>query len=474
MNRKKEIAKYLVADYIASALTWTLFWSFRKFYIESHKFGINAPFDANAKFYLSALLVIPAFWIFIYAMAGLYANVYHKSRIAEVKQLITTSTIGVVILFFTLLIHEEVENYKSYYTTAAVLFGLQFFISSVLHFLITTSTNKKVHARKIGFNTILVGSNKKAYDLFVEMEGQRRSAGNMFVGFVHVNNSNGASAQLSQRLAHLGDFENIKNVILQKNVEEVIIAIESSEHGHIENIIYTLDRCNVVIKIIPDMYDIVTGSVRLTSLIDAPLIVISRDILHPRQRFFKRAFDIVMSFFILVIFSPVYLIIGIIIKLTSKGPVIYRQERVGLNEKPFIINKFRSMYVDAEKNGPALSSDNDSRITRFGKFLRRTRLDEFPQFYNVLIGNMSIVGPRPERRFYMEQIMKRTPHYGNLTKVKPGITSWGQVKYGYAENVDQMLDRMKYDLLYIENISLMLDLRIIIYTVLIVFQGRGK
>ena len=474
MNRKKEIAKYLVADYITSSVTWTLFWCFRKFFIESHKFGINAPFDASTTFFVSTLLIIPAFWIFIYAMAGLYTNVYHKSRIAEVKQLITSSAIGVVILFFTLLLNDEVINYKSYYISVSVLFGLQFFTSSFLHLLITTYTNNRVHNRKIGFNTLLVGSNKKAYELYEEMERERRSSGNRFVGFVHVDKNNEFLSQLSKKLIHLGDVENMKEIIAQQKVEEVIIAMESSEHEHLENIIHTLDGCNVVIKIIPDMYDIVTGSVRLTSLIDAPLIVVSRDVLHPRQVFFKRVFDISMSLFFLIIFSPVYLIIAIIIKLTSKGPIIYHQERVGLREKPFIIYKFRSMYTDAEKNGPALSSDNDSRITSFGKFLRRTRLDEFPQFYNVLIGNMSIVGPRPERRFFIDQIMQKTPHYKNLSKVKPGITSWGQVKYGYAENTDQMVDRMKYDLLYIENISLLLDLRIVIYTVLIVFQGRGK
>jgi lipopolysaccharide/colanic/teichoic acid biosynthesis glycosyltransferase len=132
------------------------------------------------------------------------------------------------------------------------------------------------------------------------------------------------------------------------------------------------------------------------------------------------------------------------------------------------------MYTNAEKMGPALSSQDDPRITRFGKFLRKVRLDELPQFYNVLIGEMSVVGPRPERLYFINQITQKAPHYRHLHKVRPGITSWGQVKYGYAENVDQMIDRLKYDLLYIENMSLYVDLKILIYTVLIVLQGRGK
>jgi exopolysaccharide biosynthesis polyprenyl glycosylphosphotransferase len=474
MNKKAEIAKYLAADYLTSSATWALFWIFRKFYIESRKFGIHVPFEANEKFFISTLLVLPLFWIFMYAMTGLYSNAYHKSRIAELKQLFIACTIGVVVVFFTLVLKEVVVDYKSYYISFFVLFGLQFFISTFLHMFITSATNKRVHNRKIGFNTILVGSNQKALELYEEMERQRKSSGNKFVGFVHVDRSNGFSEQLSKKLTHLGEFETIRETIASKKAEEVIIAIESSEHKYIESIINTLSDCEVAIKIIPDMYDIMTGSVRLTSIMDAPLIVVSGDVLHPRQRFFKRFFDISMSLFLLIVLSPIYLIIALVIRLTSKGPVIFRQQRIGLYGKPFTIYKFRSMYTDAEKNGPALSSHNDNRITPFGKFLRKTRMDELPQFYNVLIGTMSIVGPRPERQFYIDQIMQRTPHYRHLTKVKPGITSWGQVKYGYAENIDQMIDRMKYDLLYIENISFQLDLRIIIYTILIVFQGRGK
>lgn len=473
MNRRKEIAKYLAADYVTSSVTWIVFWGFRKFYIESHKYGIKVPFHADNKFF-AAILIIPLFWIFLYAMVGLYTNVFRKSRIAELKQLFIACAIGVVILFFTLLLNDTVINYKSYYISVSVLFGVQFFMSSLFHMLITTSANSKVHNRKIGFNTILVGSNRNALELFEEMERQKKSSGHKFIGFVHVDNSNGFSKELNQKLAHLGEFENIKETIAKEKVEEVIVAIESSEHKHIENIINTLDDCNVAIKIIPDMYDIMTGSVRLSSIMDAPLIVVSRDILHPWQKFFKRFFDVFMSLFFLVILSPVYLIIALVIKFTSKGPVIYSQQRIGLKGKPFTIYKFRSMYTDAEKDGPALSSKDDSRITPFGKFLRQSRMDELPQFYNVLKGDMSIVGPRPERQFYIDQVVKRAPHYRHLTKVKPGITSWGQVKYGYAENIDQMIDRMKYDLLYIENISFLLDLRIIIYTVLIVFQGRGK
>jgi len=473
MNKSREIAKYVIADFIVSAGVWALFWLFRKIYIESLKYGYRVSIQPDSKLYLS-LIIIPLFWVLMHALVGLYANVYRKSRVAELKQLFTIDIIGVVILFFTILINDSIIDYHSYYLSVSTLFCLQFLATSIVHLVITTRTNNRIHNRTIGFNTVLVGSNKKALQLFEEMKKQRKSSGNKFVGFVHVDTSNGFSSELSTQLEHLGEFESIRDVIIKKEAEEVIIAIESSEHKYIESIVNTLGDCDVIIKVIPDMYDILTGSVRLVSILDAPLIVVSRDILPPWQRVFKRFFDIVVSLFFLFILSPVYFTIGLIIKLSSKGAIIYSQERIGLHGKPFTIYKFRSMFTDAERNGPALSSTTDSRITPAGKFLRKSRLDELPQFYNVLIGDMSIVGPRPEREYYINKILLKAPHYRHLNKVKPGITSWGQVKYGYAENVDQMIERMKYDLLYIENISFLLDVRILIYTVLIMVQGRGK
>ena len=171
---------------------------------------------------------------------------------------------------------------------------------------------------------------------------------------------------------------------------------------------------------------------------------------------------------------PLFIILAIIIKLDSKGPVFYSQERIGKDGKPFTIYKFRTMVQDAEKFGPALAKDNDPRVTRVGKFLRKTRLDELPQFYNVLRGDMSLVGPRPERKYFIDQIIQRAPEYLHLLKVRPGITSIGQVKYGYAENIDQLVDRMKYDLIYIQEFSLLLDFKIMLYTIKVVIEGRGK
>ena len=234
------------------------------------------------------------------------------------------------------------------------------------------------------------------------------------------------------------------------------------------------EKNNVFIKVVPNVYDYLLGSVKSSHIMGAPLIEVSPNILSNWESAVKRAFDLAFSITALICLSPVYATLALAVKLNSPGPVFYRQERVGRNGEPFMIVKFRSMYIDAEKFGPALSKDKDPRITPVGRFLRKTRLDELPQFWNVLKGEMGIVGPRPERQFFIDKIVKVAPHYRHLHKVRPGVTSWGQVKYGYAENVEEMVERLKYDILYIENISLLLDIKIILYTIIVMIEGRGK
>ena len=216
------------------------------------------------------------------------------------------------------------------------------------------------------------------------------------------------------------------------------------------------------------------GSIHQESIFHSPLIIINTRLMPEWEYSLKRLFDVVLSLVAMLLLSPVYLITAIIVKCTSPGPVFYAQERIGYHGRPFKMHKFRSMYVDAEQAGPALSKDNDPRITPFGRFMRKVRLDEIPQFYNVFKGTMSLVGPRPERQYYIDQIVKRAPEYKLLQRVKPGITSWGQVRYGYASTVDEMVERLRYDLLYLDNMSLLTDLKILAYTVIIILQGRGK
>ena len=474
MDRGWATVKYVLVDMLASCLAWTTLYLFRKNRLEfapafrEEWFPEVMLHDGNFKF---GMVFIPIFWLGLYGLSGMHGNPFRRHRSQEVGQVLLTTLLGSLVLFFVLILDDAISSYTQYYQSLLVLFAAQAVAVLALRLPLTTRTVKRVHKGEIGFNTLVVGCNDAAMNTVREIRALRRNPGFRFVGLIHVG---GETCRPLDGIPCVGSVDRLTELVAEYEVEEVILAVRSSDHGELESIIGKLEGTRVGIKIIPDIYDILSGLVRMQSLFGAPLIAIRKEIMPAWQVAIKRTMDVVVSAIALLLLMPLFVVIAAAVKCSSRGPVLFHQERVGRWGKPFLIHKFRSMYLNSEEQGPQLSSDHDPRITPVGRFLRKSRLDELPQFYNVLIGEMSLVGPRPERQYYIDLISQQAEHYQHLQKVRPGITSWGQVKYGYAENVEQMVQRLRFDLIYMENMSLGLDFKILAYTVWIVLSGRGK
>ena len=463
MKNRFWVILFIISDWLIASLVWGLFFYFRKTWIEEKAFEVDQNFIIGS-------ILVPLLWLLIYYLQGSYHEVRRMYRLKILNLTFFGSLIGTVLIFFILILDDTVSNYQMYYYSFGLLFSLQFLFSVLIRLILATVLINFLRKAGSGFRTVIIGGSEKAVSILNDLTNQKWCI-NTIVGYININ---GSDRLLDNKIAYLGHCDNLEILIRNHKVEEVIIAIESSDHNRIQKIITRIQDGRVKIKILPDMYELLSGSLKMTDIYGALLLQIVDDSMPIWQQALKRAMDLIISLVDLILLIPIYITCALAVKFSSSGPIFYLQDRVGLDGRVFKIIKFRTMYLNSEEAGPQLSSTNDSRITKAGRFMRKTRLDEFPQFMNVILGHMSLVGPRPERQFYIDQIMALAPQYVHLTKVRPGITSWGQVKYGYAENVEQMLDRMKFDLLYLKNRSIALDIKIMFYTIAIVLKAKGK
>ncbi len=419
--RRRQQIWYLLADLFSAELVWLLFLGFRWLVYEGKILSMETVVIPAFNFYMP-LVIYPLVCLVVYYLSGYYLRPLQKPILRELWRTSASAAIISTVFFFAIVIDDQVDDYHRYFVSLAVLFGLQFVVSYIPRLSITLLSRRR---------------------------GKKR------VQTIH---------SLDEARA-----------LQAETVDEVIIDLpREAKEEEIYDYIKLLYPKSVEIAVRPRLYDILTGAARIDEVGAPPLVRITEHKMSDAGLCIKRAVDIVAALLTLVLLSPLYALLALLVALSSRGPILYRQERIGKHGLPFRILKFRTMYNDAEGETPQLSADNDPRITPVGRWMRRYRLDELPQMWNILHGDMSLVGPRPERAYFIRQIEERAPYYCLLYKVRPGLTSWGPIRVGYTDTMDKMVERLNCDIAYVENMSLALDVKILFFTVGVLVRGQGQ
>ncbi len=472
-NENIQRTKYIIGDFAASNAGWFLY-SMIRYYLTKES-AMMSHYDSVYSFLsmpnvLLGQIFFPILFIFIAYLSGYYNVVHLKSRIQELSTTVLSTLIVTLIMFFIILINDSFpERLKNYELIAAMWCCIFLFIYTT-RFFITGNVKEKIKSGKLSFSTLIIGNNETANNLLFNLRNKYKDLGYKPIGIIRMA---GEPCDAATDIPMYEEDE-IDNLCRNNDIRTIIIVNKKNDKEYIYNLINRLFKYNIPIKITPELHDILTARIMHNNIFGEPLIDIAQNNMPEWEKCVKRFSDIILSVFSLIILSPIFLIIAILIKKDSPGRIIYSQERIGKHGKPFHIYKFRTMMENAEKDkSPMLSSNDDPRITRVGKILRKYRLDETPQFWNVLKGDMSIVGPRPERKYFVDQILKSAPYYTLIYQIRPGISSLGMVKFGYATNVEEMIKRAQYDIIYIENMSIAVDLKIMMLTIKTVITGKG-
>ncbi len=464
MNKKRLRSVYMAFDVLAALITWVIFMYFRKMVNDASFFDGVYVFVPNYNFY-SSLLVFPFCCLFIHYLSGIYLNPQNHKLLKIFSTTFVASLIISIAIFFALLLDDIVVSYHFYYYSLLVLFGILFVITFIFRAVICLVVKSKYKSGHWAVRTAIIGTGDNARKVAEDLKKELKR--NILIGYISENKHANSSDTV------LGTVAQLEAVIRKNHIDEIIIALDDNDEKKLFSLINALYSYHVNVRFTPGIYEILIGGVKTNELRTTPMINISEFPMRDWEACVKRFFDILLSAVSLLLLLPLFLFLAVCIKINSRGTVFFRQERIGRYGRPFNILKFRTMYVDAEKGVPQLSNPNDSRITSVGRVLRKYRLDELPQFWNVLKGEMSLVGPRPEREYYIKQITERAPYYCLIYKIRPGLTSWGPIRVGYTDTLDKMVERLNYDIIYMENMSLTTDVKILLYTIEVIFKGKG-